>query len=81
MWVATAEVIRRAMIRMPDAIAHVPAKMLLQVHDELIFDLHPEEEATLIPEIIGLMETALPLPGNVPLLVEHGTGPNWLEAH
>ncbi|MEM1085391.1 MAG: DNA polymerase I [Verrucomicrobiota bacterium] len=79
----SADMIKLAMIQI-DALLRkkqYQSRMLLQVHDELIFDLHPNEEATLIPEIIGLMETALPLPGNVPILVEHGTGTNWLEAH
>ncbi len=56
-------------------------KMLLQVHDELVFDLHPDEQAELVPKILHIMETALPLPHGVPILVEHGTGKNWLAAH
>jgi DNA polymerase-1 len=55
--------------------------MLLQVHDELVFDLAAEEQAELVPKILHAMQTALPLPGEVPILVEHGTGPNWLAAH
>ncbi len=78
-----ADMIKLAMIKV-DALLRKKqyrTRMLLQVHDELVFDLHPSEEATLIPEIIGLMETALPLPNHVPILVEHGTGSNWLAAH
>jgi DNA polymerase-1 len=80
---SAADMIKLAMVRID---AHLRQKqyqsrMLLQIHDELIFDLYPAEEATLIPEILGLMETALPLPHGVPILVEHGTGPNWLAAH
>ena len=80
---SAADMIKLAMVRID---AHLRQKqyqsrMLLQIHDELIFDLDPAEEATLIPEILGLMETALPLPHGVPILVEHGTGPNWLAAH
>ena len=78
-----ADMIKLAMIKV-DALLRKKqylTKMLLQVHDELVFDLHPNEEATLIPEIIGIMETALPLPNKVPILVEHGTGDNWLAAH
>ncbi|MGB1129229.1 MAG: DNA polymerase I, partial [Haloferula sp.] len=55
--------------------------LLLQIHDELIFDLHPDEATDLVPEIIRTMETAHKLPGDVPLKVDHGTGANWLEAH
>jgi DNA polymerase-1 len=78
-----ADMIKLAMIKVDTLLRkkHYQTRMLLQVHDELVFDLHPTEEATLIPEIIGLMETALPLPHNVPILVEHGTGSNWLAAH
>ena len=79
----SADMIKLAMIRV-DALLRKKqymSRMLLQIHDELIFDLHPDEEATLIPEVIGLMESALPLPGGVPILVEHGTGANWLAAH
>ena len=80
---SAADMIKLAMVRID---AHLRQKqyqsrMLLQIHDELIFDLDPAEEATLVPEILGLMETALPLPHGVPILVEHGTGPNWLAAH
>jgi len=54
-------------------------RMLMQVHDELVFDLYkPEEEAvrTLVEE---KMKTAISLP--VPIIVEIGLGENWLEAH
>ena len=54
-------------------------KMLLTVHDELVFDLHKSEADTL-PSLIGeAMRTALPM--KVPVVVELGTGTNWLEAH
>ncbi|GAA5481690.1 DNA polymerase I [Haloferula sargassicola] len=79
----SADMIKLAMIRI-DALLRekqYQSRMLLQIHDELIFDLHPGEESTLVPEIIGLMETALPLPHGVPILVEHGTGDHWLAAH
>ena len=45
------------------------------------FDLHPEEESELVPKILHIMETALSLPHDVPILVEKGTGKNWLAAH
>jgi DNA polymerase-1 len=57
------------------------SRMLLQVHDELVFDLACHEEAEVVPQILTLMKTALPLPGQVPVEVEHGTGANWLAAH
>ncbi|MCX6868295.1 MAG: DNA polymerase [Verrucomicrobia bacterium] len=57
------------------------SKMLLQVHDELVFDLALNEQDELVPRILDAMKTALPLPHDVPIEVEHGTGPNWLAAH
>jgi DNA polymerase-1 len=56
-------------------------RLLLQVHDELVFDLVTEEQQELVPQILMLMQNALPLPHQVPILVESGTGPNWLAAH
>jgi DNA polymerase-1 len=78
-----ADMIKLAMIRIDVLLRQRPyqTKMLLQVHDELVFDLHPEEEAELVPKILHLMETALPLPHGVPILVEKGVGQNWLAAH
>lgn len=55
------------------------SKMILQVHDELVFDLHKDEAEELVPVIKNLMEKSLPL--KVPVLVETGTGKNWLDAH
>ncbi|SMG05609.1 DNA polymerase I [Paracoccus sp. J56] len=80
---AAADIIRRAMIRMPDAIRHLPARMLLQVHDELVFEV----EETAVPELIevardvmqGAADPAVQL--DVPLIVEAGQGLNWAEAH
>ena len=79
----SADMIKLAMIRIDQLLrgASYRTKMLLQVHDELVFDLHPDESAELLPKILHAMETALPLPGEVPILVEHGTGSNWLAAH
>ena len=55
--------------------------MLLQVHDELVFDLAMDEQEELVPKILEAMKTALPLPHGVPIEVSSGTGPNWLAAH
>lgn len=78
-----ADVIRRAMVRMPDAIAKLPAKMLLQVHDELLFEVEDGavDELTVIAK--GIMEGAS-MPAvrlDVPLIVEAGSGQNWADAH
>ena len=59
----------------------VKSKMLLQVHDELLFDLHLSEEETLVPKIISTMESALQIPHGIQCKVDVGTGSNWLEAH
>ena len=78
-----ADVIRRAMIRMPDAISHLPAKMLLQVHDELLFEV----EAGAVDETIAVAKSVMEgaaMPAvkfEVPLLVDAGQGANWAEAH
>jgi DNA polymerase-1 len=53
--------------------------MLLQVHDELVFDVHNEELEKIQPMIKYEMENAFKL--NVPLDVDLGSGNNWLEAH
>ena len=60
---------------------HMRSKMILQVHDELIFDAAKEEAAELKSLIIECMQTAMPLPNAVPVVAEAGEGENWLEAH
>ena len=44
-------------------------------------DLYLSEQEEMVPKILDLMKTALPLPRGVPIEVEHGIGPNWLAAH
>lgn len=53
--------------------------MILQVHDELIFNVYPEEAAELQEVVTKCMESAYS--GKVPLDVSSGMGTNWLEAH
>ena len=78
-----ADVIRRAMIRMPAAIAGQPAKMLLQVHDELLFEVDETATDTLIATAREVMQDAnLPAVAlKVHLAVDAGQGRNWAEAH
>jgi DNA polymerase I len=57
------------------------SKMILQVHDELVFDAVHEEVETIKPIILECMRSALPLPNGVPVEAEVGAGVNWLEAH
>ena len=78
-----ADIIRKAMIRMPTAISHLNAKMLLQVHDELLFEVRKEAVDETISIVKDVMETAsLPaLEMSIPLTVDAGQGRNWAEAH
>jgi DNA polymerase-1 len=77
-----ADMIKLAMIRI-DALleSSYRSKLLLQVHDELVFDLIIEEKEQLVPQILDIMQHALVLPHDVPIVVEAGTGANWLVAH
>jgi DNA polymerase-1 len=78
-----ADMIKLAMIKVHDAIKKngYKSKMILQVHDELIFDALRTEAEALKLCILENMESALPLPNNVPVIAEAGIGDNWLEAH
>ena len=78
-----ADVIRRAMIRMPEAIADLPATMLLQVHDELLFEVEKGAEDALIAAAREVMENANDpvVKLDVKLTVDAGVGANWAEAH
>ena len=82
---SAADVIRRAMIKMPDALksAGVSARMLLQVHDELIFEVAQTSVDNLIKVVATTMENA-PQPAlklSVPLTVDARAADNWDEAH
>ncbi|MDG1010598.1 MAG: DNA polymerase I [Amylibacter sp.] len=78
-----ADIIRRAMIRMPNAITHLPARMLLQVHDELLFEVSKEavDETISVAKCVmeGAAKPAVQI--DVPLIVDAGQGANWAEAH
>lgn len=75
---SAADLIKIAMIRIEKMLRGKKSKLLLQVHDELVFDLHNDEK-NLLPEIQTTMQEALPL--SVPLIVDCGVGQNWLQAH
>ena len=82
---SAADIIRRAMIRMEDALdeAKLSARMLLQVHDELIFEVPEKEVEATIPLVSKVMEVA-PEPAvqlSVPLEVEASAAANWNDAH
>ena len=76
-----ADMIKLAMLRIHEELLarKLKTRMLLQVHDELVFDLLRAEEATVRALVTEKMTTALPL--EVPLVVEVGVGQTWLEAH
>lgn len=80
---SAADVIRRAMIRVPAAIEGLPARMLLQVHDELVFEVAEEAVDATVARVRAVMEAAA-LPAvalSVPLVVDAGAGPSWAAAH
>ena len=78
-----ADIIRRAMIQMPNAIAHLPVKMLLQVHDELIFEVSKVALNETTEVVRKIMEKASEpvVKLDVPLVVDAGFGNNWADAH
>ncbi len=82
---SAADIMRRAMIRMPDALANsgLDARMLLQVHDELVFEVR-EDQADALAALAGeIMQNACSpaLELSVPLVVDSGAGLNWDIAH
>lgn len=80
---SAADMIKLAMTSLHAAIkkAGLKSKMILQVHDELVFDARKDEVDKLKPLILECMQSALPLPNEVPVIAEVGQGTNWLEAH
>ena len=76
-----ADMIKIAMIRIFESMEqrHLKSAMILQVHDELVFDALKDELEILKPLVLEGMQNAIPL--DVPVLVEMNTGTNWLEAH
>ena len=78
---SAADIIKIAMISIQRWLERekLKTKMIMQVHDELVFDLHVSEQEIVKPKIRELMKTAVIL--DVPMEVEVGVGKNWLEAH
>ncbi|MDH0355615.1 DNA polymerase I [Morganella sp. GD04133] len=76
-----ADIIKKAMIAVDDWLQkeNIDALMIMQVHDELVFEVRKEQQAEMAEKIRGLMEAAMKL--DVPLKVEAGVGANWDEAH
>ena len=80
---SAADMIKLAMIKIHHAMKqqHWESKMILQVHDELVFDAVESELPALKELILSCMTTAMELPNGVPVEAEIGEGKNWLEAH
>ena len=76
-----ADMIKLAMVRVDNALKDqgLKTRMVLQVHDELVFDLNCDEEEAVTKLVEDCMKNALPL--DVPIVVETGVGKSWLEAH
>ncbi len=77
-----ADIIKIAMVKVQAFMSQhrLKSKMLLQVHDELLFDVYNEEKDFVRENVVGIMKNAAPELG-VPLEVEFGFGQNWLQAH
>ena len=75
---SSADIIKIAMVQLREVLQGYQAHLLLQVHDELVFEIHPDDWETLQPKIQSTMESAVEL--DIPLVVEIGAGQNWMEA-
>jgi len=75
---SSADIIKIAMVRLNELLKSYRAHLLLQVHDELVFEVHPDDWQALQPHIKSTMELAVEL--SVPLMVEVRAGKNWMEA-
>ena len=75
---SSADIIKIAMVKLHQILQNYQARLLLQVHDELVFEVPPDEWSELQPQIKSAMENAVEL--SVPLMVEVHAGKNWMEA-
>jgi DNA polymerase-1 len=78
-----ADMVKLAMVKIHKAFKEhqFKSRMILQVHDELVFDVTRDEVEAVQPVILDCMQSAMTLPNNVPVVAEIGVGENWLEAH
>ena len=78
---SAADIIKVAMVRISKALKEsgLKARMIMQVHDELVFDVHKDELESLKPIVKKCMEEAVKI--SVPLVVDMSSGSDWLEAH
>jgi DNA polymerase-1 len=78
-----ADMIKLAMVKLHSELQglNIQSRMILQVHDELLFDVHKTEIEWIKPIILTCMQEAMVLPNQVPIVAETGIGENWLAAH
>jgi DNA polymerase I len=78
-----ADMIKLAMVKLRSQLQgmDIQSRMILQVHDELLFDVHKTEIELIKPIILSCMQEAMVLPNQVPIVAETGIGENWLAAH
>jgi DNA polymerase-1 len=78
-----ADMIKLAMVKIGKAFKEhgFRSRMILQVHDELVFDVIKDELEAVKPVILDCMQSAMVLPNGIPIVAEVGEGTNWLEAH
>ena len=76
---SAADIIKMAMIEVDKMLPQAQAKMLLQVHDELVFEVDRDAADELAPKLAEVMQSVVEI--SVPLVVEVGQGNNWDEAH
>ncbi|MBV8887717.1 MAG: DNA polymerase I, partial [Chroococcidiopsidaceae cyanobacterium CP_BM_RX_35] len=74
---SSADIIKKAMVKLHEVLQNYQARLLLQVHDELVFEVPPSEWEELQPQIRSTMESAVEL--SVPLVVDVRAGQNWME--
>ena len=74
---SSADIIKIAMVQLHEVLRNYQARLLLQVHDELVFEVPPQEWSQLQPQIKSVMENAVSL--SVPLVVDIHAGDNWME--
>lgn len=80
---SAADMIKLAMIKISAELkkANVKSRMILQVHDELVFDVPKDEVEKVRAIVLDGMQSAMELPNGVPVIAESGIGKNWLDAH
>ena len=72
---SAADIIKKAMVLIQSTLLNFESKMVMQVHDELVFDVHPSEYDELIPILVDVMEQSVKL--SLPLVVDVESGPSW----